>query len=100
MPTPHYGCFEDERQQAWRDAKAVSIAITLRNFMRYAALNRDEKPLCVMHELTAEPGSASAAGFREALPRNSPFFSGDLFDVLDRRPPKDFLCIEPVGGGT
>lgn len=95
VPSPSYACFRDTSQRAPADGQECKLMMTLRDFVHYAEHNRDEEPLCVVHDLSVGPGHS-----RTFAPRNVPFFTGDLFDVLDKRPPKDFLCIEPIGGGA
>jgi hypothetical protein len=95
VPSPSYACFRDTSQRAPADGQECKLVMTLRDFVHYAEHNRDEEPLCVVHDLSVGPGHS-----RTFAPRNVPFFTGDLFDVLDKRPPKDFLCIEPIGGGA
>lgn len=95
VASPSYACFRDTSHRAPADGQECKLMMTLRDFVHYAEHNRDEKPLCVMHDLSVGP-----AHTRSSTPRNMSFFTGDLFDVLDKRPPKDFLCFEPTGGGA
>jgi hypothetical protein len=95
VPSPSYACFRDTGHRAPADGQECKLVMTLRDFVHYAEHNRDEKRLCVVHDLSVGP-----AHTRTFAPRNVPFFPGDLFDVLDKRPPKDFLCMEPIGGGA